>query len=161
MTKRWTKTDIATLRLLYHLRQNSPGEIAHILEREIKTVRNKASSLRLRPLMREKLPNRRPAEIFEVEWHGTVYECSVGFYRTGHPGEVFIRGGKDGSDLMLLIDDVSVLLSLLLQFGVKPSLLFQSLGRLSEQTSNAPSDVPSSILGHIIREIARYEVPDA
>jgi ribonucleoside-diphosphate reductase alpha chain len=79
--------------------------------------------------MRQRLPNRRMNETVELDFDGTTYAITVGLYPDGRPGEVFVHGSKVGSALDFLLDDASVLVSLLLQHGVAPRDLARSLGR--------------------------------
>ncbi|MCW5750865.1 MAG: hypothetical protein KIT81_06940 [Alphaproteobacteria bacterium] len=53
---------------------------------------------------------------------------TVGYDRAGDPREIFIASGKSGSALRLLMEDASVLASLLLQHGYSPAELRQRLG---------------------------------
>ena len=72
-----------------------------------------------------------------------TYSVTIGFDQAGQPGEVFAHGAKVGSAMDLLIDDGAVLLSLLLQHGVKPADLARSLGRID-------GTAPASILGALV-----------
>lgn len=104
--------------------------------------------------MRIKLPNRRPGDIFKLIWNGTTFHCMTGLYPDNSIGEVFVKGGKDGSDLTLLLDDAFVLVSILLQYGVELDSLWKSLGRLSDTVTGEPSDRPASLIGAVIKELA-------
>ena len=56
------------------------------------------------------------------------YHVSFGVEpETGIIGEVFIRGSKSGSDMDILLDDATVILSLALQYGVPLDQLIHSL----------------------------------
>ena len=43
---------------------------------------------------------------------------TVNFFPAGHPGEVFIKIGKEGSTLAGLVDMSAVLMSVMLQYGI-------------------------------------------
>ena len=75
--------------------------------------------------MRQKLPDRRLAVTRQM---GDEYHVSFGLDpRNGALGEVFIKGSKIGSDMEMLLDDASVVLSLALQYGVPVDQLIHSL----------------------------------
>jgi hypothetical protein len=46
---------------------------------------------------RERLPNRRAAETFEVEVNGLHYTATVGRFADGRIGEIFVQNSKPGS----------------------------------------------------------------
>lgn len=84
---------------------------------------------------RRRLPARRWHTIIRFE-HGKVgeeleYELTIGFYRDGAVGEIFLDGCnkqrnfklKVGSPLEAMLDDQAELVSLLLQLGFRPAAL--------------------------------------
>ena len=89
---------------------------------------------------RDKLPNRRPNETFNILFEGSRYHVTVGYFADGRPGEIFCHGAKVGSGMDLLIDDACVALSMLLQHGADPMALAHSMGRLG-------GGAPASIIG--------------
>lgn len=69
---------------------------------------------------------------------------TVGFYPDGRPGEVFIdgfRGIKAGSMMALIVNDMAVLISLLLQQGLTPSEISHSMGCEDVSIAKAATDV--------------------
>ena len=89
--------------------------------------------------MRDRLPNRRQAEHYKVEFQGVHYHVTLGRYADGRIGEVFVKSEvRVGSQVQALLDDACVWLSLLLQSGVSPD----ALSRGSED-----GGAPSSVLG--------------
>ncbi len=75
--------------------------------------------------MRQKLPDRR---LSVTRLMGDEYHVSFGLNpRNGALGEVFIKGSRIGSDMEMLLDDASVVLSLALQYGVPVDQLVHSL----------------------------------
>jgi len=92
-------------------------------------------------MTRERLPHRRPGETTEIEFEGTRYAITVGYYLDGRPGEVFTHGAKVGSNMDALLDDACIAVSLLLQHGVEPPRLASSMGRLGDGTK------PASVIG--------------
>ena len=49
--------------------------------------------------MRRVLPQRRPAETFDLWFWNQSFSVTIGFYPSGEVGEVFIDGGKTGQDV--------------------------------------------------------------
>jgi len=95
--------------------------------------------------MRKKLANRRP-NVTRV-WEGLQdrYYISFGVDIDEHCAarEVFISGAKIGSDLAVLLDDATVVLSLALQHGVTLDTLIHSL---SATDHTEPPDGRRSVL---------------
>ena len=68
---------------------------------------------------RQRLPNRRPSHIETLETAGQVFTACVGFDpETGQPRELFLSGGKEGSQVDALLSDAATIISVALQFGV-------------------------------------------
>ena len=88
-------------------------------------------------MTRQRLPNRRPNETFDLQFDGVPYAVTVGFFLDGRLGEVFTHGAKVGSSLDGLLDDACVVLSILLQFGVEPRQLAPSMGSLGDGRGRA------------------------
>ncbi len=102
-------------------------------------------------MTRARLPDRRPAETFDLEHAGQRFTVTVGFYPDGRPGEVFTHGTKTGSTLDGLLADACVVVSCLIQHGVAPGELAKSMGRLG----NADA---ASIIGAVIDLLAAIPV---
>ena len=98
-------------------------------------------------MTRMRLPDRRPAETFDLEHGGQRFTVTVGFYADGRPGEVFTHGIRTGSNLDGLLADACVVLSCLIQHGVAPGELAKSMGRLGNSE-------PASIIGAVIDLLA-------
>lgn len=78
--------------------------------------------------MRKKMPNRRPAVTRVLETLTDRYYISLGIDPEDlETREIFIRGSKIGSDMDLLLDDASLILSLALQNGLSLEQLLHSL----------------------------------
>ena len=78
--------------------------------------------------MRQKLENRRPTVTRKLETLTDTYYVSFGIDLSDMTvREVFIRGSKIGSDMDILLDDASVVLSLALQYGLPMDQLLHSL----------------------------------
>ena len=92
---------------------------------------------------RERLPDRRPSETADLEYEGTRYAVTIGFFLDGRPGEAFTGNAKVGSGVEAVLDDAAILISLLLQHGVEPAALANTMGRLGDGTA------PASVIGAI------------
>jgi ribonucleoside-diphosphate reductase alpha chain len=77
---------------------------------------------------RQRLPNRRLIESFELKCGGIEYCASVGFFPSGTLGEVFLRAAKPSSAIDGFANDAGILASLLLQHGVPVDEIRHSLG---------------------------------
>ena len=95
-------------------------------------------------MVREKLPNRRHSETHNVVMGGIPFLITLGYYSDGRIGEVFVHGAKVGSTWQAILDDASVLLSILIQMGYDPERLSESMCREVE------GGAPSSIFGYIL-----------
>lgn len=78
---------------------------------------------------RHRLRNRRESETIPLEFGGNRYKLTIGLYDDGRPGEAFIDDAKTGSHMAALLNDASILISLLLQHGVPASSFGNSLGK--------------------------------
>ena len=78
--------------------------------------------------MRQKLPNRRPSVTRILDTPTDRYYISFGIDpEDSKIREVFIRGSKIGSDMDILLDDASLIMSLALQNGLSLDQLMHSL----------------------------------
>jgi hypothetical protein len=75
---------------------------------------------------RARLPNRRPAELFDFEHGGRRWTLTVGRFSDGRLAEIFIEGPKD-SPLLALSRDAAILASVALQFGAPASVIRHAL----------------------------------
>lgn len=107
--------------------------------------------------VREALPLRRPLVTGRIDAGGMAAHASAGWVLdgAGRPvvRELFLRpasGGKTGSALDALADDLAVLLSLALQHGLALDALSRSLGRAGDGT-------PASLAGAALRFAAETE----
>ena len=95
---------------------------------------------------RRSLANRRPNETTDLTWQRQQIAVCVGFDDEGRPAEIFARLKKPGSELDLVLDDIGVMLSLLMQHGVAPEQLAHSVGRAHAQ--------PASVVGALVDLLA-------
>ena len=110
---------------------------------------------------RRPLPNRRPNRTETIQWagsngHVTTYTITTGFRLDGTPAEIFCDGAKIGSEMRLLLQDVAVIVSLALQFGIAPADLSRSLARVPVSKTES---APASIIGAICEVL--MQGPDA
>lgn len=94
---------------------------------------------------RRALPMRRYCETFELPFGGLTkgHVVTVGYYRDGAIGEVFISGGKSGEAVEAIARDGAVLISMALQYGVPLDTIKHALTRDSQ-------DQPQSIIGAVV-----------
>jgi hypothetical protein len=100
--------------------------------------------------VRERLPNRRPAEMFDVEAGGLRYRATIGRYPDGRIGEIFITNHKAGSEAGIMASDAAVAASLALQYGTPLDVIRHALMR--DPLGNA-----SSPLGRVLDRLAGEE----
>lgn len=94
---------------------------------------------------RRELPQRRYAETFEINFGGIDqnYEVTVGYYKDGTLGEVFINFGKSGMQAEAIARDGAVLLSMALQHGVPLATIRNAMTRDAQ-------GAPQSIVGAVV-----------
>ena len=98
---------------------------------------------------RQRLPNRRRNETVSVTHGGRAYAVTLGFDpATGEIREIF-SGAKVGSAMDAILDDACIILSIMLQHGIKPSSIVGSMGRLG------PGGEPASIIGRLAGLLVR------
>ncbi len=107
---------------------------------------------------RTRLPDRRPSHVETLEVGGQVITVSIGLDpATGQPREVFLNGGKEGSQFDAMLADVATALSVSLQFGTPLHALAKSMGR-APNVSTMPGSIeqlaagsqPASFVGAVI-----------
>jgi len=101
---------------------------------------------------RERLPDRRGCETFDLRVGTAQFFVTVGFYADGEIGEVFVAGAKVGSDMDAVTRDAAILLSLALQHGVPRQVIKGALTR-------EPSGAASSVIGAIVDRLDVLELP--
>src|SRR5438132_2753681 len=83
------------------------------LEQELATLQS-----RLDQPVRHRMPDTRKSMTHRVEIAGHEGYITVGLYKDGQPGELFITMSKEGSTIGGLMDTVGTLTSIALQYGV-------------------------------------------
>jgi len=79
--------------------------------------------------VRERLPDRRECEGFDVEALGLRFHTTIGRYDDGRLAEIFITNHKAGSMAGILASDSAVLCSIALQHGVPVDVIRKALMR--------------------------------
>ncbi len=96
---------------------------------------------------RVSLPNRRESRVETLKVGGQEFTVCVGFDPvTGQPRELFLDGGKQGSQVDALLSDAATAISIALQYGVPPAALAKSVGRLPNLPIT-PADLDRSTIG--------------
>ena len=114
------------------------------------------------PSARTRLPNRRPNHMETLYVDGQTFEVCVGFDSNGFPREVFLNGGKAGSQFDTMLADAATTISVALQHGVPVKALAKSVGR-APNSGKAPgsteqltaSAVPASAIGAALDLVRR------
>ena len=101
-------------------------------------------------MARERLPNRHACEIAEFNHGGRSFTYQIGRYEDGRIGEVFLCGEKSGSDEEVLARDFAIIVSQLLQCGMRPADVRKSLSR-------NPNGSPSGYSGKLVDILAAEE----
>src|SRR5262249_11555750 len=89
---------------------------------------------------RQRLPNRRASQTFEITVAGLRYTATVSRFADGRIGEIFLQNHKPGSQSDANARDAAVAASLALQFGCPLEVLQRALLR-------DPRGKPSTPLG--------------
>jgi hypothetical protein len=97
---------------------------------------------------RERLPNRRVAETFELECHGLRYLATVARFADGRLAEVFLQNHKPGSQADINARDAAVVTSIALQHGVPLEVIRKALLRDPRGQASSPLDVALDLVSH-------------
>ena len=104
--------------------------------------------------MRKRLPNRRDSRLETLLADGLQFEAGVGLDpATQQPREVFLNGGKPGSQISTMLKDVACVISVAVQHGILPADLAKSVGRL-------PDGGPISAVGAALDLMVSLEPPE-
>ena len=102
--------------------------------------------------MRKKMPNRRPAATWNIEFEQQQLTGTIGYDpATGLPREAFFSTRvKAGTLLDGLLYDTGVLLSLALQYGTPATALAKSVARLED---GSPASPVGELIDVIVKEV--------
>lgn len=102
-------------------------------------------------MSREKLPQRRYSESFDLVSNGIRFSVTLSVYEGGRIGEVFIGMLKAAGTVMdLHARDLAVLISLALQHGI-------SLETMFEATTKTAQGEPEGLAGHVLRAMIDWK----
>ena len=87
---------------------------------------------------RERLPNRRAAETFEVEVNGLRYTATVGRFADGRVGELFLTNHKSNSQADTNARDSAIVFSFAVQHGADLRAIRRALCRDSHGRASGP-----------------------
>jgi ribonucleoside-diphosphate reductase alpha chain len=123
------------------------------LEEELTTLRS-----RLDQPVRHRMPDTRNSMTHRFEIAGHEGYITVGLYKDGQPGELFITMSKEGSTIGGLMDTVGTLTSIALQYGVPLESLVKKFAyqrfEPSGFTKNPDIRHASSITDYVFRWLA-------
>jgi ribonucleoside-diphosphate reductase alpha chain len=90
-------------------------------------------------MTRERLPDRRFAETWNLEVAGQNYACTIGRWPDGRIGEVFLSSSlKAGSAADTAARDAAIACSVALQFGADLEVIRRALCRDSRGNASGP-----------------------
>jgi hypothetical protein len=78
---------------------------------------------------RQRLPNRRASETFDLEAQGLKFTATISRFPDGSIAEIFLQNHKAGSMAGINAQDAAVLASLALQHGVPLDMIRRALMR--------------------------------
>jgi hypothetical protein len=87
---------------------------------------------------RERLPNRRASETFELEVAGLKYTCTVGRFGDGRIGELFLNNHKSNSSADTKARDAAIAFSIAVQHGADSEVIRRALCRNSDGSASGP-----------------------
>jgi len=98
---------------------------------------------------RERLPNRRASETFDVEVAGLRYTATVSRFATGKIGELFLSNHKSNSGADTNARDAAVAFSFAVQHGADPEAIRKALCRDSLGRALGPLGAALDHLTHL------------
>jgi hypothetical protein len=104
--------------------------------------------------LRRRLPNRRASETFEVEAQGLRFTASVSRYTDGTPAEIFLCNHKASSAAGIFAQDIDVVASIALRYGVPLDVLRRALMRDAQGGACGPLVVALDRLATFDQEVA-------
>jgi hypothetical protein len=87
---------------------------------------------------RNRLPNRRPAESFELRVEGLRYTATVGRFPDGTIGELFLTNHRSNSSADTAARDSAIVFSIALQHGADPETIRRALCRDGHGRASGP-----------------------
>lgn len=112
---------------------------------------------------RHRLADRRLHADSQIEWNGVKLLVIAGFERKPIAQEIFAEGLRAGSDLAVLVHDVCIVTSVLMQHGNSARSILARLMRSSPENAlkafrdEATGEQRPSLLAAMIAEVVRLE----
>jgi ribonucleoside-diphosphate reductase alpha chain len=88
--------------------------------------------------IRERLPDRRASETFNLECDGMAYVATISYFGDGRLGEIFITNNKAGSGADTAARDAAITFSLAVQYGADPAIIRRALCRDGQGRASGP-----------------------
>lgn len=82
-----------------------------------------------------------------MEANGQNLTVTIGYDLAGVPREVFASGPKEGSDVLHVLSDACVVISIALQHGITAAGLARSMGTVPDWSGKP---VPASVIGVLV-----------
>jgi hypothetical protein len=108
--------------------------VADVAEEEVATVANLIKGAE----RRNRLPNRRLAETFELQVAALKYTVTVGRFADGSIGELFLSNHKSNSAADTNARDAAIAFSLAVQHGADPEAIRKALSRDGQGRASGP-----------------------
>ena len=87
---------------------------------------------------RQRLPDRRPSEVFDFEAMSLRFTASISRYPDGRVSELFCDNHKAGSSIGTLVRDSAIIFSFAVQHGADPETIRRALCRDSSGRALGP-----------------------
>ena len=97
-------------------------------------------------MRRERLPNRRASETFEVHSAGLDYRVTVSRYPDGRLAEIFLSSHKMGSHADNAARDSAIMTSIALQYGAALDTVRHAITRDANGQASSPLGVALDLL---------------
>jgi hypothetical protein len=101
---------------------------------------------------RRRLPNRRAAKLYDLDFKGGRYTIGASRFPDGALAEIFIHSAKASSDLADAARDAAVTLSIALQFGTPAAAIRAAVTR---EAAGLPAGIVGAVLDLLAQEGAR------
>jgi hypothetical protein len=95
---------------------------------------------------RQRLPNRRPVESFELQAGGLRFTCSVGRFADGRLAEIFLTNHKAGSAADTAARGAAITFSIAVQHGADSEVIRRALCRDSDGAVSGPLGVAFDLI---------------
>ena len=100
---------------------------------------------------RERLPDRRPAETFDLTAGGLKYTCTVGWFADGRIGELFLGNHKSNSAADTSARDAAIAFSIAVQHGADPETIRNALCRDTDGKASGPLGTALNLIFGLVR----------